>query len=113
MREPPFNHLCSRYCVFVGSISLIPLLPTGFVPADDNSQNPRIELAPGNIGANHCSERASTADIKNIKHVNSVYTTVGGGAAGSDHLQVAAVPKHENPPSPFKLTHVVVAPKSK
>ncbi|HPX88888.1 MAG TPA: efflux RND transporter permease subunit, partial [Methylophilaceae bacterium] len=33
---------------FIGSISLIPLLPKGFVPADDNSQTQvRIELAPG------------------------------------------------------------------
>ncbi|NOS98276.1 MAG: efflux RND transporter permease subunit [Methylotenera sp.] len=71
---------------FVGSISLIPLLPTGFVPADDNSQTQvRIELAPGATLAQTIavSEQARLI-LKNIKHVNSVYTTVGGGAAGSD-----------------------------
>jgi len=71
---------------FIGSISLIPLLPKGFVPADDNSQTQvRIELAPGATLAQTVaiSEQARLI-LKNIKHVNSIYTTVGGGAAGSD-----------------------------
>ncbi len=71
---------------FIGSLSLIPLLPKGFVPADDNSQTQvRIELAPGATLAQTIaiSEQARSI-LKNIKHVNSVYTTVGGGAAGSD-----------------------------
>ena len=71
---------------FVGSISLIPLLPKGFVPADDNSQTQvRIELAPGSTLAQTTavSEQARLI-LKNIAHVNSVYNTVGGGAAGTD-----------------------------
>jgi multidrug efflux pump subunit AcrB len=71
---------------FIGSLSLIPLLPKGFVPADDNSQTQvRIELAPGATLAQTIavSEQARRI-LKNIVHVNSVYTTVGGGAAGSD-----------------------------
>lgn len=71
---------------FVGSISLIPLLPKGFVPADDNSQTQvRIELAPGATLAQTVaiSEQARLI-LKDIQHVNSIYTTVGGGAAGSD-----------------------------
>ncbi|NOT15063.1 MAG: efflux RND transporter permease subunit [Methylotenera sp.] len=71
---------------FVGSISLIPLLPKGFVPPDDNSQTQvRIELAPGATLAQTVavSEQARLI-LKDIKHINSIYTTVGGGAAGSD-----------------------------
>lgn len=71
---------------FVGSLSLIPLLPKGFVPADDNSQTQvRIELAPGATLAQTTaiSEQARLI-LKDIKHVKSIYTTVGGGAAGSD-----------------------------
>jgi multidrug efflux pump subunit AcrB len=71
---------------FVFSIYLIQFLPKGFVPADDNSQTQvRIELAPGATLAQTIaiSEQARLI-LKDIKHVNSVYTTVGGGAAGSD-----------------------------
>lgn len=71
---------------FVGSIWLIQFLPKGFVPADDNSQTQvRIELALGATLAQTIaiSEQARLI-LKDIKHVNSIYTTVGGGAAGSD-----------------------------
>jgi multidrug efflux pump subunit AcrB len=71
---------------FVGSILLIPLLPKGFIPADDNSQTQvRIELAPGATLAetNVASEKARSI-LQNIQHVKSVYTTIGGGAAGTD-----------------------------
>ncbi|MDI1297892.1 efflux RND transporter permease subunit [Methylotenera sp.] len=71
---------------FIGSIWLIQFLPKGFVPADDNSQTQvRIELAPGATLAQTIaiSEQARLI-LKDIKHVNSIYTTVGGGAAGSD-----------------------------
>ena len=71
---------------FVGSILLIPLLPKGFIPADDNSQTQvRLELAPGSTLAEttEASEKARNI-LQNIPHVNSVYTTIGGGAAGTD-----------------------------
>lgn len=71
---------------FVGSIMLIPLLPKGFVPADDNSQTQvRIELAPGaTLAQTTAASEQARLILKDIAHVNSVYTTVGGGAAGSD-----------------------------
>ncbi len=71
---------------FVGSIALIPLLPTGFIPPDDNSQTQvHLELPPGSTLAQtrDAAERAR-ALITPVKHVRSVYTTIGGGAAGSD-----------------------------
>ena len=67
---------------FVGSIMLIPLLPTGFVPPDDNSQTQvYLELAPGSTLADTkaAAEQARQL-VMTVPHVKSVYTTIGGGA---------------------------------
>ena len=71
---------------FVGSIALIPLLPTGFIPPDDNSQTQvYVELPPGSV---LCQNLASAEDVRQrvaaVKHVRSIYTSVGGGSAGGD-----------------------------
>ena len=76
---------------FVGSIALIPLLPTGFIPPDDNSQTQvYIELQPGSTLA---QTRAVAEDARlrlgRVAHVGSVYTTVGGGSAGGDGFSVS------------------------
>ena len=71
---------------FIGSLLLIQFLPKGFIPADDNSQTQvRIEAAPGTT-LKQSVEIAEMARgiLKNIVHVKSVYTTIGGGAAGTD-----------------------------
>ena len=71
---------------FVGSIMLIPLLPQGFIPADDNSQTQiYLELPPGST----LNQTVATAErarvmVNGVKHVKSVYTTIGSGSAGSD-----------------------------
>ncbi|MBA4263059.1 MAG: RND transporter, partial [Comamonadaceae bacterium] len=71
---------------FVGSIMLIPLLPQGFIPPDDNSQTQvYIELPPGST----LQQTIATAErarelVTGVKHVKSVYTTIGSGSAGSD-----------------------------
>lgn len=71
---------------FFGSIALIPLLPTGFIPPDDNSQTQvYLELPPGATLAQTERVAEDTRQILlNNKDVKSVYTTVGGGAAGGD-----------------------------
>lgn len=71
---------------FVMSIWMIQFLPTGFVPADDNSQTQvRLELAPGStLAETTASAERARQILSNIKHINTIYTTVGGGAAGSD-----------------------------
>ncbi len=71
---------------FVASLMLIPLLPKGFIPPDDNSQTQvYLELAPG---ATLAQTRAAAEDARlrlmQVAHVRSIYTTIGGGAAGSD-----------------------------
>ncbi|MDB5954994.1 efflux RND transporter permease subunit [Ramlibacter sp.] len=71
---------------FFGSVALIPLLPTGFIPPDDNSQTQvYLELPPGSTlqQTNAAAEQARVA-VMRVKHVKSVYTTVGGGSAGGD-----------------------------
>lgn len=71
---------------FAGSLALIPLLPTGFVPPDDNSQTQvRIELAPGSTLADtRAAAELARSRVMAVRYVTSVYTTIGGGAAGSD-----------------------------
>ncbi len=71
---------------FVGSIMLIPLLPTGFIPPDDNSQTQvYIELPPGSTlkQTRDAAEQARQL-LGKVDHIQSIYTTIGGGAAGSD-----------------------------
>ncbi len=71
---------------FVGSLFLIPLLPTGFIPPDDNSQTQvNLELPPGTkLAQTKAAAEAARLLITKVDHVKSVYTTVGGGAAGGD-----------------------------
>ncbi len=75
---------------FVGSIMLIPLLPTGFIPPDDNSQTQvNLELPPGTkLAQTEATAEAARLLISKVEHVKSVYTTVGGGAAGGDPFAI-------------------------
>ncbi|TFZ07549.1 efflux RND transporter permease subunit [Ramlibacter henchirensis] len=71
---------------FAGSLALIPLLPTGFIPPDDNSQTQvYLELPPGSTleQTRNAAEQARQL-VSKVNHVRSVYTTIGGGAAGTD-----------------------------
>ena len=71
---------------FFGSIMLIPLLPTGFVPPDDNSQTQvYLELPPGStLEQTVNTAESARAMISKVDHVKSVYTTIGGGSVGSN-----------------------------
>ena len=71
---------------FVGSLALIPLLPTGFIPPDDNSQTQvYLELPPGaTLAQSRTAAEDARQRIMAVEHVQSVYTTIGGGSAGSD-----------------------------
>ncbi len=71
---------------FVGSLMLIPLLPTGFVPPPDTGQTQvRLELTPGSqfVDSLKAAEYARNL-IQDHPEIKSIYTTIGGGAAGSD-----------------------------
>ena len=71
---------------FAASIALIPLLPSGFIPADDNAQTQvNLELPPGSVLADaRVAVAQATERVKRVGHVVSIYTTIGGGSAGSD-----------------------------
>ena len=70
----------------IGSFSLVPYLPTGFLPPDDLSQTQvTLTLAPGSTFKDTfaLAERARL-DVQKNKYVKMVYTAIGGGSAGSD-----------------------------
>ena len=71
---------------FIGSLALIPLLPTGFIPPDDNSQTQvYLELPPGStLEQTRVAAEQARQLVGKVNHVKSVYTTIGGGAAGTD-----------------------------
>ncbi|MDZ4280602.1 MAG: efflux RND transporter permease subunit [Hydrogenophaga sp.] len=71
---------------FIGSLMLIPLLPQGFIPPDDNSQTQvYIELPPGStLQQTVASAERARLLVMDVPHVKSVYTTIGSGSAGSD-----------------------------
>lgn len=83
-----FLTLAGAVAFFVGSILLIPLLPTGFIPPDDNPQTQVfVELPPGaTLAQTHAAAEAARAQVANIPYVRSVYTTIGAGSAGSDPM---------------------------
>ncbi|NBO77489.1 MAG: efflux RND transporter permease subunit, partial [Betaproteobacteria bacterium] len=80
---------------FVGSIALIPLLPTGFIPADDFGQSQvTIELPPGST----FTDTRATAEqarllLQDHPHIKQIYTAIGGGAAGSDPFMPSGAPE--------------------
>ena len=67
----------------IGSIALIPLLPTGFIPPDDNSQTQvYVELPPGStLKQTQASAEQARLILTQVQHVKSIYTTIGGGSA--------------------------------
>jgi len=71
---------------FVASLFLVPLIPTGFIPPDDNSQTQvYLELPPGTtLAQTHAAAERARAIVMQVPHVKSVYTTAGGGSVGSD-----------------------------
>jgi multidrug efflux pump subunit AcrB len=97
---------------FIGSIMLIQFLPAGFIPPDDNSQTQvYLELPPGST-LTQTKAVAETARqlVAGVQHVKTIYTTIGGGAAGSDPfapgggaetrkatLTIQLVPRSERP----------------
>ena len=77
---------------FVGSISLVGLLPTGFVPAADRAQTQiNLELPPGSTLAETgvIAERARLAAME-VPGIKSVFSSIGGGSSGDAFAPGAA-----------------------
>ncbi|GIA15198.1 Acriflavin resistance plasma membrane protein [Vibrio cholerae] len=71
--------LAGATAFFIGSIALVPMLPSGFVPASDSGYTTiNVELPPGSSIRNTTTvaEAVRTA-VENIPGVESVFTTVG------------------------------------
>jgi multidrug efflux pump subunit AcrB len=77
---------------FAGSISLVPLLPTGFVPAADRNQTQvTIELPPGSTLAETArATEAARRLIMAVPHTVAVFASVGGGSSGDAFAPGAA-----------------------
>lgn len=74
---------------FIGSVAMIPLLPTGFMPADNISQTQiSLEMEPGTTfeQTEKTVERTRLLLTK-IPDILNVYATIGAGAAGTQPLQ--------------------------
>jgi multidrug efflux pump subunit AcrB len=77
---------------FVGSISLVGMLPTGFVPAADRAQTQiNLELPPGSTLAETSviAEQARQAAMA-VPGVKSVFSSIGGGSSGDAFAPGAA-----------------------
>ncbi|MBB3117982.1 efflux RND transporter permease subunit [Pseudoduganella violacea] len=77
---------------FVGSIMLVGLLPTGFVPAADRAQTQiNLELPPGSTLAETkaVAEQARLAAMR-VKGVTEVFSSIGGGSSGDAFAPGAA-----------------------
>ncbi|MEO8121578.1 MAG: efflux RND transporter permease subunit, partial [Rhodoferax sp.] len=69
---------------FIGSIALVPLLPTGFVPPADRGQTQiNIELPPGSTLAETraVAEQARLASMT-VPEIKGVFSSIGGGSSG-------------------------------
>jgi multidrug efflux pump subunit AcrB len=69
---------------FIASIALVPLLPTGFVPAADRGQTQiNIELAPGSTLQDTAvvAERTRLLAME-VKGITAVFSSIGGGSSG-------------------------------
>jgi multidrug efflux pump subunit AcrB len=69
---------------FVASLSLVPLLPTGFIPPADRGQTQiTVELPPGSTLAETtaAAEQARLAAMK-VKGIESIFSSIGGGSSG-------------------------------
>lgn len=77
---------------FFGSIALVPLLPTGFVPPADRAQTQiTVELPPGATLAQtrEVAEQARLAAMQ-VGGVKSVFSSIGGGSSGDAFVPGAA-----------------------
>ncbi|CAD2249712.1 efflux RND transporter permease subunit [Xanthomonas arboricola] len=81
---------------FIGSIALLPFIPTGLVPPSDRGfTTVTVELAPGSaLNDTVAIAERVRAVVRQLPGVRSVFTTVGAAESGSD-AQVSDVRKGE------------------
>jgi multidrug efflux pump subunit AcrB len=80
---------------FFGSLMLVPLLPTGFIPAgDEGNTSVSVELPPGSslVSTVATAEEARRA-IVDLPGIDHVFTTVGSSSASGGDMGVGEVRK--------------------
>ncbi len=79
-------------CLFIGSLMLVPLLPTGFVPPADRAQTMiNLELPPGStLRETLAVAEAARQAAMQVNGVKSVFSSVGGGSSGDAFAPGAA-----------------------
>jgi multidrug efflux pump subunit AcrB len=102
------RHLTALAAVafFIGSLMLVPLLPTGFVPPADRAQTyVNIELPPGSTLNDTllAAERARQV-VAGVKEVKSVFSSVGGGVSG-DAFAIGVAPEARKAALTVTLVH--------
>jgi multidrug efflux pump subunit AcrB len=94
------------FAFFVGSIALVPLLPTGFVPPADRAQTlVSVELPPGSTLQEtlDAAERVRTL-LAGVPEVKRVFSSIGGGASG-DVFALGAAPEARKAVMTVVLAH--------
>jgi multidrug efflux pump subunit AcrB len=78
--------------LFVASVSLAGLLPTGFVPAADRSQTQvQVELPPGStLAETHALAERTRLLAMQVKGVKGVFSSIGGGSSAEAFAPGAA-----------------------
>jgi multidrug efflux pump subunit AcrB len=69
---------------FAGSLALVPLLPTGFMPPADRSQTQvNVELAPGaTLAQTRAVAEQVRLELMKVEGVTSIFSSIGGGSSG-------------------------------
>lgn len=77
---------------FAGSLALVPLLPTGFVPPADRSQTlVTVELPPGStLAETHAVAEQARLAAMQVEGVKSIFSSIGGGSSGDAFAPGAA-----------------------
>jgi len=74
------------FLTFIGSLALVPLIPTTFVPTTDVAQTQlQVELPPGaRLGDSLAAGREVRARLRErVPEIESIFTTIGGEASES------------------------------
>jgi multidrug efflux pump subunit AcrB len=102
-----FLTLLGAAVFFFGSFSLVPFLPTGFIPPDDLSQTQvTLTLPPGStLKESYALAEQARTIVQQNKHVKLVYTAIGGGAAGSDPFAGSGAPEVRKAVLTINMTH--------
>ena len=98
--------LAGALAFFIGSLALLPFIPSGFIPQGDAGiTSIRVELPPGsNLQRTLETSEQVRAVLQNIEGVKDTFTVIGGGTFGNGsgevrrgNILVVLTPRGERP----------------